>query len=478
MAMSNILYLVVFTGFFSTAASQVNCVNPIEIGEVRVLKSDKCIDISGNSGKGNVLTYRCESSDDQQLIMCDDGTIRNMRSNNCFSAGTTGSGNVVSTTCVLYPKIPDYQKWKFGRSKIFTDKGGISQEAREIINMKSGRCLDVTGIKGNGNIGTYYCTGEPDQYFYFRSRGKLLAHGRLQVQKSGLCLDVSGSQGDRNVLIFACEKAADQFFKFYENGELVNEKSRLCLDVLGSGGSGNVLMHQCEGAYDQMWSQPRQYCDGDYCSFRNRASGKCLDVSGSQASSGSNVLAYSCDGAPDQRFKWISGNWVTPTADWDLVGCNQNGQVSQEISNEISYSQTESETTAVEITAAIEADTVFGGASLSVSTSYSLSREWTKSQSQTTSITFTCDNYDSGKPFVRGCMWQLEVTTKERLSNNEMRWTPQIVKCTRNHEKPKCPPFTRCMDEDCTQCEDIPASRAGLDKRLLLNLTKKINSRG
>ena len=419
MAMSNILYLVVFTGFFSTAASQANCVTPVEIGEVRVLKSGSCIDISGKSGKGNVLAYNCQSSDDQQLIMCGDGTIRNTKSNNCFSAGTTGSGNVISATCVLYPKIPEYQKWKFGRSKNFKDRGGIFQKAREIINMKSGKCLDVTGIEGNGNIGTHSCTGEPDQYFYFRSRGKLLANGRLQVQKSGRCLDVSGVLGgqglhDNDVLIFACEKVADQFFGFYENGELVNDKSRLCLDVSGIGGSGNVLMHECEGTDDQIWSQPRQYCDGDYCSFRNKASGKCLDASGDQASSGSNVLTYGCDGAPDQRFKWVSGNWVTPTADWDMVGCNQNGKVSQEISNEISYSATESESAAVEITASIEAGTLFGGVSLSTSISHSLSREWTMSQSQTKKITFTCENYDSGKPFVRGCMWQLRVTTKEQ----------------------------------------------------------------
>ena len=212
--MSNILYLVVFTGFFSTAASQVNCVNKIEIGEVRVLKSRSCVDISGNSGQGNVLTYRCESSPDQELIICDDGTIRNMKSNNCFSAGTTGSGNVISTTCALFPKIPEYQKWKFRKSKIFKDRGGILQEAREIINIKSGKCLDVTGIEGNGNIGTYSCTDEQDQYFYFRSRGKLLAHGRLQVQNCCLCLDVSGDQRgqglhDNNCLLYTSPSPRD-----------------------------------------------------------------------------------------------------------------------------------------------------------------------------------------------------------------------------------------------------------------------------
>ena len=480
--MSNILYLIVFTGFFPTAASQVNCVNPIEIGEVRVLKSQKCVDISGDTGQGDVQAYGCESSDDQQLIMCGDGTIRNMKSNNCFSAGTTGTEDVISTTCVLFPTIPEYQKWKYGKSITFKDGGGITQEAREIINMESGSCLDVAGSEGSGNIVTYPCSGEHDQYFYFRSRGKLLAHGRLVVQKSGLCLDVAGDQGgqgleENEVLIHNCEKAADQFFGLYENGELVNDKSRLCLDVKGISGSGNVLMHECGGTDDQMWSQPKQYCDGDYCSFMNKASEECLDVAGNEASVGSNVLTYSCDGAPDQRFKWDSGDWVTPTAEWDLVGCNQNGKVTQEISNQISYSTTKSESAAVEIASAIETKTLFGDVSLSASAAYSLSKEWTRSQSQTTKITFTCENYDSGKPFVRGCMWQLEVTTKEQHAENEMTWTPQIVKCTRNQEEPKCPPFTRCLDEDCTKCEELPARRAYLGKRFFLNRNKKINSR-
>ena len=236
-------------------------------------------------------------------------------------------------------------------------------------------------------------------------------------------------------------------------------------------------MHECGGTDDQMWSQPKQYCDGDYCSFMNKASEECLDVAGNEASIGSNVLTYSCDGAPDQRFKWDSGDWVTPTAEWDLVGCNQNGKVTQEISNQISYSTTKSESAAVEIASAIETKTLFGDVSLSASAAYSLSKEWTRSQSQTTKITFTCENYDSGKPFVRGCMWQLEVTTKEQHAENEMRWTPQIVKCTRNQEQPKCPPFTRCLDEDCTQCEELPARRAYLGKRFFLNRNKKINSR-
>jgi len=57
----------------------------------------------------------------------------------------------------------------------------------------------------------------------------------------------------------------------------------------------------------------------------NKASAECLDVNGDDATIESNVLTYRCEGRSDQRFKWVPGDWVTPTADWDMVGCNQNG---------------------------------------------------------------------------------------------------------------------------------------------------------
>ncbi|CAB4036672.1 hemolytic lectin-S1 [Paramuricea clavata] len=238
--------------------------------------------------------------------MCGDGTIRNSKaSHNCITPDKDGIGNLKSTYCDVYPAIPDYQKWRYGRSKTFVDRGGIQQEARQIINVKSGACMDVNGRDGNGDISAYFCQNMGDQYFYFRSRGKLLGYGRLQVQKSGYCLDVEGNQGRGNVLIYNCEHAADQYFKFYKNGELVNKKSGLCVDIKGNNGYGDISMHACKDLPDQMWTRPHHYCHGDYCSFRSKKSGQCIDVSGSRANRGSNVGSYKCDGAPDQRFRFI-----------------------------------------------------------------------------------------------------------------------------------------------------------------------------
>ncbi|CAB4003340.1 hemolytic lectin-S1 [Paramuricea clavata] len=460
--MSNIVVLIVIvlTCISTETAAQVGCVNPMKMSELRVLKSKKCINIAGTAGCGKIDTNLCDGYHDQQIIMCEDGTMRNLKaSHNCFTPGKNGKGNLKSTSCEVYPAIPDYQKWRYGRSKTFVDTGGIKQEAREIINVKSGACMNVHGRGGNGDISASRCENLDDQYFYFRSRGKLLGHGRLQVTKSGLCLDVKGDQGRGNVLIYNCEDAADQLFYFHENGELVNKKSGLCVNIGGYSGYGDISMYACQDLPDQMWTRPHQYCVGDYCSFRSKKAAQCIDVSGSSASKGCNVLTHKCDGAPDQRFKWLKGNWVTPSATWSMVGCNQNGKVTHAISNTIKYTTKISSSISISVSSTIEAGFLFGSASVTREVSISLAKEWENSQSGTRKITFTCQNYDTGKPFIRGCMWQFQLTTKETTKNDILTWSPRIVKCTSNHQVPKCPPFTRCKDDACTMCEKLPGAR-------------------
>ena len=312
--MSNIILIitVVLSWFpIERAVGAVVCTNPIQVGELRVMKSRRCVNIQGTSGRGNVNTHLCDGYGDQQLILCGDGTIRNTQSpHNCLTEiGTARARNVRSVPCQVYPAIPNYQKWRLGTSKTFVDKGGITQEAREIINVRSGRYLNVGGTDGHGNIGTtYFRDGYDDQLFYFRSRGKLVNQGRLQNQKSGLCLDVTGSSAGigKNVLIGNCENLPDQYFFFYKNGELVNKKSGLCVNIAGYDGHGNICMHPCEDLPDQMWSRPYQYCHGDYCSFVSKKSGYCLNPVGTDARKGRNIQANMCDAGPDQRFRWVS----------------------------------------------------------------------------------------------------------------------------------------------------------------------------
>ena len=466
--MPNIALLITVTlmCFSTESAAQAVCVDPIEIGELRVMMSRRCVDIAWYSGTGNVATYLCDGFDDQQIIMCGDGTIRNVQApQNCLTPGKDGRGNVVSSPCEVFPAIPDYQKWRFGKSKTFVDRGGIEQEAREIINVKSGLYLDVANYEGHGNIGTYFRDGFDDQLFYFRSRGKLLAHGRLQNQKSGHCLDVVGCSAGvgENVQIYNCEDELDQYFLFYENGELVNKKSRLCVDIAYNDGLGNIGVYPCEDMTDQMWLRPNQSCQGDYCPFLSKMS-ECLDVAGSNARRGANVATDKCEDVLDQRFRWVNKKWTMPTATWSLVGCNKHRNLRHQLSNTVSYTTSITKSISVEsaeVSSRIEAGVVFRKAEVTESVKASLAKTWEKSQSGTRDITFTCENYDSGKPFTRGCMWQLKLTTKEATTNDILTWKPQIVKCTSNRGEPKCPPFTKCKDEACTTCEDLPGAQKG-----------------
>ena len=56
-------------------------------------------------------------------------------------------------------------------------------------------------------------------------------------------------------------------------------------------------------------------------------------------------------------------------------------------------------------------------------------------------------------------MWQLQVTTKQTTNDDILKWAPHIVKCTRRNTAPTCPPFTKCGNEECTQCEDLTAAQ-------------------
>ena len=155
--------------------------------------------------------------------------------------------------CKVLPAIPKYQKWRIGNSKKFIDVANIEQTAFQLINQQSGLFLDVSFYDGEGNVGVYQNENLDDQCFYFRFRGRLLAHGRLQNQKSGRCLHAAAGT-DTNIEIADCQNAEDQFFSFYENGELVNKKSDLCVDVSGvdGPGTGDIQLYLCENFLDQM----------------------------------------------------------------------------------------------------------------------------------------------------------------------------------------------------------------------------------
>jgi len=437
--------------FRSITAQSGSCVDPIAIGELRNWQDkSQCIDPSGHDGRGNVGTYHCEGSSDQQFKFCEDGTIRSMASAYCLDVdGSDGRGNVQMVQCEIYPHVSPDQQWNL--ENIRSDNSmGIVQNLFRIRNRQSGWCLDISGNDGSGEVKTYSCQNYDDQSFYIPSRGGVVNHGKLQNQQSRKCMDVSGYDGLGNIATYTCEDELDQVFTLYENGEMVNSRSHQCVDIANSAGHGNIGIYPCLSMADQQWSQIMQ--NGEYFSLASVKANQCIDVSGSDGNG--EIATYQCTGEPDQKWKWANEDWTTAMGSWNLIHCNESGGVTWQVSESTTWgsSNTISETTTVEVGSTISAGVKMASAEVSSSVSQSLGLDWTHSQSgtHTDQLTAACEFNEDGSVFTGGCMWQFHLESSSGY--NELAWTSSNTRCTANHNAPKCPPFSRCADDGCTLC--------------------------
>lgn len=437
--------------------SSSSCDEPILMGEIRNWKDKtQCIDPSGYEGMSDVNTYLCDGHSDQTFKFCEDGTIRSEKSGYCLDVvGYEGSGNVQMYACEVYPTIKEDQQWDLVSVNGFFKDSGIPQDLFLIKNRKSGKCLDISGYDGKGAVGTYSCDGHKDQKYYIRSRGEVVGHGKLQNEKSGHCLDVAGYDGVGNVATYACQDEEDQVFTLYENGELVNQDSNYCVDISGYEGHGKIGMYPCEALPDQQWKQVLWDSSGTYFSLASKKSNHCMDVSGYDGH-GEVSTYHICEDLPDQRWKWIPTKWTTPKGSWNRIFCNMSGGIKQKILSSVTSSKSMTSTTTIEIGVEIESGVNFGFASgtstVSSSVSQSLSKQWSSSSTTSTSVEVSCDENDDGSEFSGGCLWQWNLQTSS-LTNN-VQWQAGIAKCTRSMHTPLCPPFTRCVDETCSSCEE------------------------
>ncbi len=479
--MSNIALLIVTvisTCLFTETAAQVLCTNELAVGEIRVLNSRECVNIEGTDGQGHMSTHECDGYDDQQHILCGDGTLRNKAApQNCATPKTIFFGlhsYIASVPCGLH----NSQKWDSRVQKTFVDDWGIEQVVYTFRNRESGECLDVDGKDGTGYLKTYRCHGKPDQSFYFRSRGKLEKRGRLLNEKSGLCMDYN--MKSKYIRLNHCKDIPSQYFRYYENGELLNDNERLCVDVGSRDGTGDLRLDDCVDRSYQIWSRPKPDCNGEYCPFVNAKSKYCTNTEGYAAKYREVVMAYKCDKASDQRYKWDNEAFYSASAKWVSLSCSDNSELEMTITNTVTKSTKKSNSFSVSVTAAIEAGIEFHKKELSTTITTSLARTYTDSRSTSLATKYTCTYYDTNRPFRGGCMWRLEVSIMHRASDEEFLWSSQIVKCTSSDKEPTCPPFMKCLDEECTMCEDLPHKRSlpsntgeSFLKKRLLNIQNK-----
>lgn len=226
------------------------------------------------------------------LGLASSALISNPFSGKCLDVqhieGTDDSANVVLQGCDAHSRS---QKWSH-------------VEGGALLNLKSGKCLDIKGGSGLTGIwdGTamiiYTCNGADNQKFTH-------IDGVVKNPSSDKCLDLfkEGKDDGTNVVIYRCHDGQNQKFGFSDLLSVMAPSYGKCLHIDG----GNVVSWHCHGGKDQLW----MYVNG---AFINPASGKCLDVKGQGTKDGTNVILWECNGGKNQMWQDMGGAFTNPVS--------------------------------------------------------------------------------------------------------------------------------------------------------------------
>lgn len=114
-------------------------------------------------------------------------------------------------------------------------------------------------------------------------------HGIVEVRSdvaAGSCMDANAAKG--NVILWPCHGGSNQKFHYSDDGTL-RHRGR-CLGANGA----SLVFKRCDASPDTRWT----FAGGE---IRNGAQ-QCIDIAGGDRASGTPLVAWSCQGAPQQRW--------------------------------------------------------------------------------------------------------------------------------------------------------------------------------
>jgi hypothetical protein len=121
-----------------------------------------------------------------------------------------------------------------------------------LVSAASGRCLDVVG--NNPAPGTavaiWDCNGQQNQGWVFTSQGELRTFNETR------CLNLPAATAGIQLAIQNCNGQANQRFRMNANGSITATQSGLCLDVEGNNPANGtrVVAWSCNGQPNQRWN--------------------------------------------------------------------------------------------------------------------------------------------------------------------------------------------------------------------------------
>jgi len=473
---------------------KTNCESVIDEGQITLFRSYSCLGNDERFGNRLYLSSPCNGIKQQSFTICDDETIRNKETNLCLGIrkqrkqtndDMTGNDIKFYSCYGSDGAIADTEKWNVRKLiKGEFKQGRVTQAKLQFNSVKyPEECITerfgTRHIYFKSAICSTTESNDRKDLFYIRKIGKRLFNGRILNEQNGLsdkpellCLTkkyrmMKHLEG-KNIDTFAFEGCSPteskQIFEYYENGEVRFKDEilgTLCLSQVEDDDSYSELqLKECDGREKSLWDY--NFCNGLKCSFINMQSKECINVDETEVVEGTklkNPTLSPCKiNHPDHTFEWRNGKFARPSASFVKVGCNQNGKLSLEIANEVSYTHAEEMNVGAEVSLSFEAGVVFlGGSEISTTLSTSLTDSWEQGRERTTKILMGCEINEDGTPFTGGCLWQMKVEMKDFKYGEKFEWLPQNVVCTRDESPPKCPPFNKCANSECSKCITVPS---------------------
>lgn len=177
-----------------------------------------------------------------------------------------------------------------------------------IYNRKAGRCMDVPGHDDNLNNGTnvqlWDCDDDSyDQHWIYDKERQMFVN-RADPSK---CLDNRGqAYNNGEIVIWDCVDSDNLRWTYTGNVLASKHNSSIVADAYSTGNGGNVGQWEYHGADWQQWELRPFMPVHRWVDFRDIRSGKCLDVTNSQASNGTKVQLHDCNGTAAQQWYYDS----------------------------------------------------------------------------------------------------------------------------------------------------------------------------
>merc|ERR1712038_1002404 len=184
------------------------------------------------------------------------------------------------------------QKWQLNND------GSISS------SLDNNKCIEVQGwYYNNGTpIEVQDCnSSNPAQQWDFLTDGTIQSLGNPSY-----CIDGNGF--DNVVYLWTCDGSSDQYWTPIPEVAIVSDLGGLCLDIPGSDASNGVdlILWNCHQGNNQKWLLNN---DGSISSSLDN--NKCIEVQGSVYSSGTPIEVQDCNsGNPAQRWNYLSDGTI------------------------------------------------------------------------------------------------------------------------------------------------------------------------